>query len=390
MADTYITEEELKLRFRQVRMEHDTRIANKFVQKDGNKVLSDNNFTTAEKEKLNGIDTSQFATKDDLATIQGGGSGATIDTSQFATKTELQTAIDNVTVDTSNFATDTELQTAIDNVTVDTSQFATKTELQTAIDNVTVDTSNFATKDDLATIQGGGSGATIDTSQFATKTELQTAIDNVTVDTSNFVTDTELQTAIDNVTVDTSNFVQKDGNKVLSDNNYTTDEKNKLEDLAFIAEAGDNITIEGGVIKAAGVTTPTDFSYKGVNASHTTVSASQAVFNMPMATVNASDFHMSISRGGMAIKGGGYISFPDGYITGNPVFTGTPVFQGGVSGITAEVDWKNIPNATNSQAGLMSASDKTKIDNLDSTVLSTDDLYIPTTAFDSIMAYFTE
>ena len=109
MADSYITEEELKQRFRQVRMEHDTRLADTFVAKDGSKVLSDNNYTTAEKDKLASLDLEQLATKADLETIQGGGSA--IDTSQFVTETELQTALNSATIDTSQFATKSDLET---------------------------------------------------------------------------------------------------------------------------------------------------------------------------------------------------------------------------------------------------------------------------------------
>jgi len=140
MTDSELNEK-LNNDFRAFRIEHDSRIAQKYVEQIPGKGLSEENFTPQEKNKL--------------ASLTG---GADIDTSQFATKTELQTAVDNVTIDTSLFATKTEMQTAVDNVTIDTSQFATKTELQTVVDNVTVDTSQFATKADLETISGGSTG----------------------------------------------------------------------------------------------------------------------------------------------------------------------------------------------------------------------------------------
>ena len=121
MTDTELNEK-LNNDFKAFRMEHDNRIAQKYVIKEAGKGLSEENFTPQEKNKL--------------ASLTG---GADIDTSQFATKTELQTAINNATVDTSQFATKDELQTAINNVTIDTSQFATKDELQTAISNVAID-----------------------------------------------------------------------------------------------------------------------------------------------------------------------------------------------------------------------------------------------------------
>lgn len=101
MTDSELNEK-LNNDFRAFRIEHDSRIAQKYVEQIPGKGLSEENFTPQEKNKL--------------ASLTG---GADIDTSQFATKTELQTAVDNVIVGTSQFATKTELQTAISNVAID-------------------------------------------------------------------------------------------------------------------------------------------------------------------------------------------------------------------------------------------------------------------------------
>lgn len=121
MTDSELNEK-LNNDFKAFRIEHDKRIAQKYVVQIPGKGLSEENFTPQEKNKLASLT-----------------SGADIDTSQFATKDELQTAINNATVDTSPFATKEELQTALGNVTVDTSALATKEELQTAISNVAID-----------------------------------------------------------------------------------------------------------------------------------------------------------------------------------------------------------------------------------------------------------
>lgn len=84
--------------------------ADQYVTVVGGKDLSTNDFTSAYKQQL-----------DDLAS-----NPPTVDTSQLVTKTELQTAIDNVTVDTSELVTEDQLQTAINESTVDTSNFVQK------------------------------------------------------------------------------------------------------------------------------------------------------------------------------------------------------------------------------------------------------------------------
>ena len=91
-------------------------------------------------------------------------SGGTIDTSQFATKSELATAISGIeTIDTSNLATKTELASAIGAATVDTSQFATKADLETITSGGNSYTLTPASADSLGGIKvGNGLSITAD------------------------------------------------------------------------------------------------------------------------------------------------------------------------------------------------------------------------------------
>ena len=96
------------------------------------------------------IDTSNFATKQELQAISG--SQQIVDTSNLVTKNELDNKHYLTThQDISNLATKQELQEVSNRqVTVDTSNLATKEELEQVRNNQpTVDTSNFATKDEL-------------------------------------------------------------------------------------------------------------------------------------------------------------------------------------------------------------------------------------------------
>lgn len=78
-------------------------IANKpdldnFVQKDGNKVLSDNNFSDSDKQKLNELNTQiqNVYTQEQIdQMLQNiGGGGTPVDTSNFEVKTNKVTSID--------------------------------------------------------------------------------------------------------------------------------------------------------------------------------------------------------------------------------------------------------------------------------------------------------
>ena len=95
MTDSQL-EQKLNDDFKAFRMEHDNRIALKYVEQVPGKALSDNNYTTIEKDKLAAIDTSSFVTNAALSEALENISTPAIDTSNFVTNAALSEALENI------------------------------------------------------------------------------------------------------------------------------------------------------------------------------------------------------------------------------------------------------------------------------------------------------
>ena len=209
------------------------------------------------------IDTSNFATKQELQAISG--SQQIVDTSNLVTKDELnsknyltehQSLEDYVTKneldnkhyltthqDISNLATKQELQEVSNRqVTIDTSNLATKEELQ-AVSNrqVTVDTSNLATKEELRKAFLDEE----DQEKYAKKTELPQPYNDTDI--------TNRLTALENRptgsgNVDTNDFATKQELKKESDRINTLEFNTKTTVNKFEAP-----------FKTTGITNPYDY-----------------------------------------------------------------------------------------------------------------------------------
>lgn len=123
------------------------KIVNIFVKKDGNKVLSDNNYTTEEKNKLAGLSNYTLpkassstlggikvgagleASEDGTLSATGGGTADAVDWDNVLNKPTKVSEFQN----DSGFQTSTQVQTAIQNATQD---FATEEYVNTKVSTV--------------------------------------------------------------------------------------------------------------------------------------------------------------------------------------------------------------------------------------------------------------
>ena len=173
-----------------------------YVQKDGDKVLSDVNFSEADKSKLDGIDLSVFYTKEETY------DQAKIDELISEVRTEA-------TKD--SFLSDVEI---VDDVIKFTWVMADGTSKEDSVDvSKYIDT------------YANGEGLTLNGKTFA-------------VDFSKVASVESLNGLSDSVTSSLTNYVQKDGDKVLSDVNFSEADKSKLDgiDLSKFYEKGDVYT----------------------------------------------------------------------------------------------------------------------------------------------------
>lgn len=146
---------------------------NNKVDKDGDKVLSEQNFTTTLKNKLDGIEaqankyehpanhpasiitqdaTHRFVTDTEKSTWNGKANAEDIpDVSGFATTAQLNNKLDTSTYssDKATFATKSELGAKLDSSTYNSEKanFATKTELSTKADKVATESVVETTKE---------------------------------------------------------------------------------------------------------------------------------------------------------------------------------------------------------------------------------------------------
>lgn len=207
-----------------------------FVAKDGSKVLSTNDFTTELKTKLEGIE--EGAQKNVITGIKLG-------------TADLTPAGGVVTIDAyTKGETDTAIATAVANSKHASFEKADSIPTaETAKENVIYLVMNETTKHyDMYAKVGNN-------------VEL---LDDTTVDLTNYFTKDQVTSAI---TEATKNKVDKDGDKVLSTNDYTTADKDKLTGIASGAQVNviESIKVNGSAVnpdesKAVNITVPTKVS----------------------------------------------------------------------------------------------------------------------------------
>lgn len=324
------------------------------VDKVTGKELSSNDYTTAEKEKLAGIETG--ATKTVIDTALSSTSTNPVQNKAIYTKfTSVQSDIDskvpssrtiNGKALTSNITLSASDVGALPNTTVIPSIDGLATE--TYVDNKVAGIVDSAP-------------ATLDTLN-----ELAAALG----DDPNFATTvaTQIGTKVDKV----------DG-KGLSTNDYTTTEKTKLSGIAEGAEVNQNAfsnVVVGSVTVAADNKTDTLTLVAGDNVTLTpdatndkiTIASKDTVYTHPSYTSKSSGLYK------ITVDGTGHVSGT------------TAVVKSDITGLGIPAQDTTYNEATTSAAGLMSASDKSKLDGLqdilDSKVDTVNGQYTVTTAGD--------
>ena len=169
-----------------------------YVQKDGDKVLSDVNFSTDDKAKLDGIDLSLFYKK-----------------TETYSSDEIDSKIDEVHAEAikDSFLKDVDIVDDVIKFTWEMADGSTKED--------SVDVSKYI---DTYT---NGEGLSLTDKTFAVDFEKVASVESVNKHVSDL-------TALINDKADASaleNYVQKDGDKVLSDNNFSDADKAKLEGI---------------------------------------------------------------------------------------------------------------------------------------------------------------
>ncbi|MBR3745431.1 MAG: hypothetical protein IKN27_00535, partial [Selenomonadaceae bacterium] len=181
-------------------------------------------------------------------------------------------------------------------------------------------------------------------------------------------------------TVDLSGYVEKVSGKQLSTNDFTDAQKTKLNNLASITAAGDNVTITNGTIKSANTT------YS--NATTTTaglMSADDKKKLNNLASITSAGTNITISGGKISATDttysdattskSGLMSASDktklngiaAYANNYTLPTASSSTLGGVkigSGIAVSSGVISVPTVTSSANGLMTSSDKKKLDSL--------------------------
>lgn len=331
-----------------------TTALNAKVDKVDGKGLSTNDYTTAEKEKLAGIETG--ATKTVIDTALSSTSTNPVQNKAIYTKfTSVQSDIDskvpssrtiNGKALTSNITLSASDVGALPNTTVIPSIDGLATE--TYVDNKVAGIVDSAP-------------ATLDTLN-----ELAAALG----DDPNFATTvaTQIGTKVDKVE-----------GKGLSTNDYTTTEKTKLSGIAEGAEVNQNAfsnVVVGSVTVAADSKTDTLTLVAGDNVTLTpdatndkiTIASKDTVYTHPSYTSKSSGLYK------ITVDGTGHVSGT------------TAVVKSDITGLGIPAQDTTYNEATTSAAGLMSASDKSKLDGLqdilDSKVDTVNGQYTVTTAGD--------
>lgn len=225
---------------------------------------------------------------------------------------------------------------------------------------VNIDLSGYAKTTDLPTkvseLTNDGDGTT--GSKFATEAYVNTnggKIDKIKVNgTEQTITNKAVDIKVPTKTSDltnNSNFAV-DANYVHTDNNYTTDEKNKLSGIAEGAQVNkiESIKVNGVAqtitSKAVDITVPTDNNQLANGAGYQTSSEVQAAINNAISGITGIDFQVVESLPGTGVKGVIYLVSNSG--------TGSNIYDEYIWVInrfekigTTEIDLSNYYNTTN-------------------------------------------
>ena len=192
-----------------------TKLKSLFVQKDGSKVLSDNNYTTAEKEKLAGLNNYTLPTasaetlggvkvgagleiQDGVLNATGGGTADSVDWSNVQNR---PTKVSEFTND-AGYQTSSEVQSAISTATTD---MATKTYVTQQLANINkkqivTSTTEMTDANTIYLIANAGSGNNI-YDEYIVISGKPEKVGTTEVDLTNYVQDTDL-VAITNGEID--------------------------------------------------------------------------------------------------------------------------------------------------------------------------------------------
>lgn len=192
-----------------------TKLKSLFVQKDGSKVLSDNNYTTAEKEKLAGLNnyTLPIASAETLGGIKVGAGleiqngvlnatgGGTADSVDWSNVQNRPTKVSEFTND-AGYQTSSEVQSAISTATTD---MATKTYVTQQLANINkkqivTSTTEMTDANTIYLIANSGSGNNVYDEYIVIDGKAE-KVGTTEVDLTNYVQDTDL-VAITNGEID--------------------------------------------------------------------------------------------------------------------------------------------------------------------------------------------
>ena len=225
---------------------------------------------------------------------------------------------------------------------------------------VNIDLSGYAKTTDLPTkvseLTNDGDGTT--GSKFATEAYVNTnggKIDKIKVNgTEQTITNKAVDIKVPTKTSDltnNSNFAV-DANYVHTDNNYTTDEKNKLNGIAEGAQVNkiESIKVNGVAqtitSKAVNITVPTNNNQLTNGAGYQTSSEVQAAINNAISGITGIDFQVIESLPGTGTKGVIYLVSNSG--TGSNIYDEYIWVTNRFEKIgTTEIDLSNYYNTTN-------------------------------------------
>ena len=192
-------------------------------------------------------------------------------------------------------------------------------------------------------------------------------------------------------TVDLSGYVEKVTGKQLSTNDFTDAQKNKLNNLASITTAGNNITISGGTIKSANTT----YSDASTTASGLMSASDKIKLNGIAASANNYTLPTASSSTKGGVKIGTGLSMSSDTLNATVMTAATSSASGKAGLVPAPAAGKQtsflrgdgtwvIPTDTNTTysaattttSGLMSAADKKKLNNLASITTAGDNITI--------------
>ena len=225
---------------------------------------------------------------------------------------------------------------------------------------VNIDLNGYAKKTDLPTkvseLTNDGDGTT--GSKFATEAYVNTnggKIDKIKVNgTEQTITNKAVDIKVPTKTSDltnNSNFTV-DANYIHTDNNYTTDEKNKLNGIAEGAQVNkiESIKVNGVAqtitSKAVDITVPTNNNQLANGAGYQTSSEVQAAINSAISGITGIDFQVVESLPGTGVKGVIYLVSNSG--TGSNIYDEYIWVTNRFEKIgTTEIDLSNYYNTTN-------------------------------------------